>query len=195
MELVLKSDWLYVMDNVLTPEECKKVIEIGEKYMEKSTTMGEYKEGYRTSSNAYVSNRYDDPIIQKINLVTEVLTELPQDNQEELCIVRYDQGQEYKVHHDFLDTTFDNDEETKNELARGGDREITVMFCLNDDMEEGGTLFTNPNIEIRPKTGRCVIWKNYLNGKPNWNSEHAGLPVKNGLKYIAVKWVRKNEFL
>ena len=107
MELVLKSDWLYVMDNVLTPEECKKVIEIGEKYMEKSTTMGEYKEGYRTSSNAYVSNRYDDPIIQKINLVTEVLTELPQDNQEELCIVRYDQGQEYKVHHDFLDTTFD----------------------------------------------------------------------------------------
>lgn len=86
-------------------------------------------------------------------------------------------------------------EEGKAEMARGGDRMFSVMFYLNDDFEEGGTLFVTPNIEVRPKTGRCVIWKNYLGGKPNAQSMHAGLPVKEGIKYIGVKWVRENKFV
>jgi prolyl 4-hydroxylase len=112
--------------------------------------------------------------------------------------VRYEEGEEYKVHQDYLDHTGSgrtNDDETQKELSRGGDRAYTVMFYLNDDIEEGGTFFTSPGIEIRPKTGRCVVWKNYIDGKVNTRSSHAGLPVKKGLKYIAVKWVRINKFV
>ena len=197
MELVLKSDWLYVLDNVLTPEECKEIIDYSNPYMQESETVGKDIENYRTSTNHFINRWVDKEFVKKINLVTEILTELPSENQEDICVVKYNKGQEYKVHHDFLDHGLSEDhqdQETKNELKRGGDRVYTVMFYLNDDILEGGTLFTDPNIEIRPKTGRCVVWKNYLDGKPNYKSQHAGLPVKEGIKYIAVKWVRRNEF-
>jgi len=186
------------MDNVLTPEECKEMIEYADNLMYKSTTVGKIIDGYRTSSNAYIPNHTDLPLIKKMNMVTEILTELPIDNQESVCIVRYEEGEEYKVHQDYLDHTGSgrtNDDETQKELSRGGDRAYTVMFYLNDDIEEGGTFFTSPGIEIRPKTGRCVVWKNYIDGKVNTRSSHAGLPVKKGLKYIAVKWVRINKFV
>tara|TARA_R110001606_G_C15250684_1_gene637349 strand:- start:85 stop:666 length:582 start_codon:yes stop_codon:yes gene_type:complete len=193
MELVIKSDWLYVMDNVLTPEECKELIKMAEPEMESSSTVGKTIHGYRTSSNTYISKDNDNDLIQKINLVTEGLTELPIDNQEDICIVRYLEGEEYKKHCDYM---ADNQtDEGIAELERGGDRVFTVMIYLNDEFEEGGTLFITPNIEVRPKTGRCVIWRNYLNGKPNTNSMHAGLPVKNGEKHIGVKWVRQNKFV
>ena len=191
MELVIKSDWLYVMDSVLTPEECKEIIENGDPNMSKSETVGEEIKGYRTSSNTYVGNK-STPLMEKISLITEVLTEIPMKNQEDLCVVKYEEGEEYKPHHDYF--THQNHEEAREEESRGGDRVYTVMFYLNDDFEEGGTLFLEPNIEVRPKTGRCVIWKNYLDGKPNGKSFHAGLPIKTGVKYIGVKWIRKNEF-
>ena len=192
MELVIKSDWLYVFDNVLTPEECKEIMDMAEDTMEKSRTVGEIIEGYRTSSNTFLDKNLETGIIQKTNLITQVLTELPLENQESICVVKYLKGEEYKQHYDYL--IDDDSEEGKSELARGGDRLYTVMFYLNDDFEEGGTLFVEPNIEVRPKTGRCVIWKNYLEGKPNTLSQHAGLPIKEGIKYIGVKWVRQNEF-
>jgi|TARA_R100000908_G_scaffold64518_2_gene48783 prolyl 4-hydroxylase len=193
MELVIKSDWLYVMDNVLTSEECKELIEIAEPTLEDSTTVGTVIKGYRTSSNTYISKEIDNKVIQATNLITQVLTELPTENQEDMCIVKYREGEEYKKHRDYM---VDNQtEEGKAEMARGGDRAFTVMFYLNDDFEEGGTLFVTPNIEVKPKTGRCVIWKNYIDGKPNTKSMHAGLPIKKGIKYIGVKWVRQNKFI
>ena len=194
MDLVIKSNWLYVMDNVLTPEECEEVIKTADTLMGKSATLGVEIKGYRTSSNAYIEKDTQIPALQKINLITELLTELPSENQEQTCVVRYNKGEEYKTHYDYLDHGKNNYEDSKKELLRGGDRLYSVMFYLNDNMEEGGTVFTVPGIEIRPKTGRCVIWKNYVDGKINRDSEHAGLPVKEGLKYIAVKWVRENKF-
>ena len=193
MELIIKSDWLYVMDNVLTSEQCKELIEMAAPTMNDSTTVGTVIEGYRTSSNTYLSKDMDNKLIQAINLITEVLTELPTENQEDICIVKYLEGEEYKKHCDFM--AGNQTEEGKAEMDRGGDRVFTVMFYLNDDFEEGGTLFVTPNIEVKPKTGRCVIWKNYLDGKPNQKSMHAGLPVKEGIKYIGVKWIRENKFV
>ena len=193
MELVIKSDWLYVFDDVLTPEECEEIINLSEDNMKKSTTVGEEVEGYRTSWNTFLAKERKEEIILKTNLITEVLTSLPIKNQEDICVVRYEKGEEYKEHFDWL--VEDNSQEGKDELKRGGDRVFSVMFYLSEDFEEGGTLFLGPNIEVKPKTGRCVIWRNYLNGEPNRDSKHAGLPVKNGIKYIAVKWVRQNEFI
>jgi len=88
MELVLKSDWLYVMDNVLTPEECEEVIVTAESLMKKSTTIGEDIKDYRTSSNAYIDEDTEIPALKKINLETEMLTELPLENQEHTSVVK-----------------------------------------------------------------------------------------------------------
>ena len=48
---------------------------------------------------------------------------------------------------------------------------------------------------IRPKKGRVILWKNYVDGEQNIMSEHAGMPVTKGKKYVGVKWVRENKFI
>tara|TARA_R110000765_G_scaffold282120_1_gene379308 strand:- start:208 stop:780 length:573 start_codon:yes stop_codon:yes gene_type:complete len=190
MELVLKTNWLYVMDNVLTDEECDELINESDVNMKKSGVVGEKREGYRTSFNTFISNDKELNSIKELNLITQTLTDTELETHESLCIVRYKEGQEYKAHHDYF-----HKETMSEELNRGGDRTFSLLFFLNDDFEGGGTLFTKMNLEIRPKKGRLILWKNYLDGEQNIMTEHAGMPVTKGKKYVGVKWIRENKFV
>ena len=181
MELVLKTHWLYVLDNVLTDEECDELIKESETSMEKSGTVGEKIDGYK--HNKELNS------IKEMNLITQTLTETKLNQHEDVCIVRYEQGQEYKAHHDYFCK-----KTMSEEWERGGDRIFSLLFFLNDDIEGGGTIFTNFNLEIRPKKGRLILWRNYLNGEQNKDSKHAGMPVVSGVKYVAVKWIREKKF-
>jgi len=190
MELVLKTHWLYVLDNVLTDEECDELIKESETSMEKSGTVGEKIDGYRTSFNTFISKHNKElNSIKEMNLITQTLTETKLNQHEDVCIVRYEQGQEYKAHHDYFCK-----KTMSEEWERGGDRIFSLLFFLNDDIEGGGTIFTNFNLEIRPKKGRLILWRNYLNGEQNKDSKHAGMPVVSGVKYVAVKWIREKKF-
>ena len=139
MELIIKSDWLYVMDNVLTPEQCKELMDIAEDKMHRSTTIGKEITGYRTSSNCYLPKDSEDEVVKITNTITEYLTDLPIENQEDICIVKYNKGEEYKEHYDWL--VDDPSDEGKMEMLRGGDRMYTVMFYLNDGFEDIGESF------------------------------------------------------
>ena len=69
------------------------------------------------------------------------------------------------------------------------------MIYLNDDFEGGETHFPSLNLVVKPKKGKLVIWDNVNeDGSLDFNSLHAGLPVKKGFKYIAVIWIRENKF-
>ena len=190
MELVLKTNWLYVMDNVLTDEECDELINESDVNMKKSGVVGEKREGYRTSFNTFISNDKELNSIKELNLITQTLTDTELETHESLCIVRYTEGQEYKAHHDYFCK-----ETMSEQLKRGGDRMFSLLFFLNDDFEGGGTIFTKMGLEIRPKKGRVILWKNYVDGEQNIMSEHAGMPVTKGKKYVGVKWVRENKFI
>ena len=190
MELVLKTHWLYVLDNVLTDQECDELIEESEKSMKKSGTVGKEIEGYRTSFNTFIS-KHNKKLnsIKEMNIISETLTDTKLEQHEDVCIVRYEKGQEYKAHHDYFCK-----KTMANEFVRGGDRLFSLLFFLNDDIEGGGTIFTHLNMEIRPKKGRLILWKNLIDGKQNQDSMHAGMPVVSGVKYVAVKWIREEKF-
>jgi prolyl 4-hydroxylase len=52
------------------------------------------------------------------------------------------------------------------------------------------------NITIKPEKNKMVIWDNLNQDESlNYDSLHAGLPVKSGVKYIAIIWIRKNQFV
>jgi prolyl 4-hydroxylase len=189
MELVLKTKWLYVMDNVLTDQECDELINESEESMYKSGTVGVERKNYRTSFNTFLSKTRDLDSIKETNLITQTLTDTDIETHESLCIIRYEEGQEYKAHHDYFCK-----ETMSEELKRGGDRIFTLLFFLNDGFEGGGTIFTKLGLEIRPKKGRLILWRNYLDGEQNVMSKHAGMPVLKGKKYVAVKWIRENKF-
>jgi hypothetical protein len=57
------------------------------------------------------------------------------------------------------------------------------MTYLNDDFEGGNTTFVHHNIDIKPTTGKTLIWP------AEWTHAHKGNIVESGTKYIATGWI------
>jgi len=100
----------------------------------------------------------------------------------------YEPGQEYRPHPDY----FPPGTPEYDRFARsGGQRTWTFMVYLNDVERGGGTHFTRIDRTVMPERGRALCWNNLTSeGLPNPLTEHAGLPVEAGSKFIITKWFR-----
>ena len=94
---------------------------------------------------------------------------------EEIQILQYEKTQEYKFHHDAA---------TNPELQEYH-RKISVITYLSDGFIGGGTAF--PHATFKPKPGYAIIFPS------NWCYPHAGEPVKEGRKRVAVTWWYVNQ--
>ncbi len=179
------NDWMIVLDKALPERLCDDLIAKNKAHLKASGILGNQIHNYRTSWDIFLDGR--TALTQTIEELIAKFTSLPLENQEGLSIIKYTVGQEYKEHYDFL-------HQVPGEIERGGDRLYTAIFYLNDDFLGGQTYFPKIDLAIIPKKARMLIWKNYINGIPNYDSLHAGLPVESGEKWIATKWVREREF-
>ena len=89
---------------------------------------------------------------------------------EQIQILQYEKNQEYKFHHDAAN------HKERYEFYRT----ISVIVYLTDDFEGGGTSF--PHVTYKPKPGYALIFPS------NWCYPHAGEPVTEGIKRVAVTW-------
>ncbi len=89
---------------------------------------------------------------------------------EGIQVLQYEKNQEYKFHHDAAD------HKERKEFYRT----ISVIVYLTDDFKGGGTLF--PHTSFKPKPGYALIFPS------NWCYPHAGEPVTEGIKRVAVTW-------
>lgn len=108
---------------------------------------------------------------------------------ESLQVVRYQEGEEYRAHHDFVyPPAFRRHQPT---------RFATVLFYLNDDFEGGETVFPravnaqfHDGISVKPKKGKAVLFYNMLpDGNMDDLSQHSSQPVESGEKFLANLWV------
>lgn len=101
---------------------------------------------------------------------------------EPLQILRYKPGQEYRAHFDAIGNA-DNQ------------RILTFLVYLNEDFEGGETYFLKPGLKVRGQKGDGLLFRNAdLSGAPDLNSQHSGLPVTAGEKYLASRWIREHRF-
>jgi prolyl 4-hydroxylase len=101
---------------------------------------------------------------------------------EPLQVLRYRPGQEYRPHFDAI-----GDEDNQ--------RVLTFLVYLNEDYEGGETEFIATGLRVRGKKGDGLLFRNAdASGAPDRNSQHAGLPVTAGEKYLASRWIRKKRF-
>ena len=101
---------------------------------------------------------------------------------EPLQVLRYRPGQEYRPHFDAIA----NDD---------NQRVMTFLVYLNDDYEGGETEFLSTGLKVRGRKGDGLLFRNAeLSGAPDPNSQHAGLPVTAGEKYLASRWIRERRF-
>ena len=175
--------------NLFNKSFCDFLIETASNRLEPAKTVGPQIEGYRVAEYCWVGDLLDNvPQLTELTKYVSHLTGLPIENQEDIHIVKYSKGGEYKIHHDYF---YDNEEE----LSKGGDREYSFLIYLNDDFEGGETEFPQLNKKIKPEIGKGVLWKNlYEDGYPIIESEHAGLPVESGTKWILIIWIREAKF-
>jgi prolyl 4-hydroxylase len=179
-----------ILDNIISNNECLELIKLASKNMHKANTLGENIPNYRIADNTWIFEKNE--LTQKIKKIISEKTNLPIENQEEIHIVKYDIGGEYKSHHDFFHPNTDYYDLS---IKTGGQRAYSCLFYLNDNFVGGETEFPTKKIKITPRIGRLLIWKNlYEDGSLDFESLHAGLPVIDGTKYIAIIWVRENKF-
>lgn|GEM_PF-597360 len=106
--------------------------------------------------------------------------------------VRYEAGQFYGEHLDPLDEATPPG---AAEVARRGQRALTLLVYLNEDFEGGETHFPRLDRKVTPRRGAGLLF--YLldrHGKPDPDARHAGLPVFSGTKYVLNLWVRNRPF-
>ncbi len=135
------------------------------------------------------SNRSAELLFEELDLVTQVIrariaaaTRLPLPLFETPQIMRYDPGEEFQPHFDYLDPAT---------AARSGQRIATFLLYLNDDFEGGETEFPQAGRSVRGQTGDALFFANVDGGnRPDPLTLHAGRPPKAGTKWIFSQWIR-----
>jgi len=114
------------------------------------------------------------------------------DHGEMLSVLVYQEGMYYGPHFDCLVP----DAEGKNpELERSGQRPRTVLIYLNDAYDGGETNFVRAQFSHKGKTGDAIVFSNVLeDGAVDEQSLHESIAVKQGVKWIASKWIRENPY-
>ena len=223
-----ENNFYFEIENALTHEECDNIINYSKNTLSKSKVMSldsnnkyidKEDNSVRTSDQTWLKNNDFKNVINK---VTELVNKYNIDNIddikptqfEEIQVVRYKPTQEYKQHYDICHPIQGAKEHLKtckqDYKKYNSVRYITVLFYLNDGFEGGETYFPRLNKKIIPKKGKALIFFNCnLNKDTNanglcdtiYNSEHAGLPIKNSKnsknskngndeKWIANVWIR-----
>jgi len=96
-------------------------------------------------------------------------------------IYRYDDGQEFGLHHDFPYVP-----KKVPYYEKGGDRSATAIFWLNDDYEGGELYFPLLEVTVNPiKNGMVYFEYDYDDETLNMSTWHKAHQVLNGNKWIA----------
>ena len=175
---------LWEIDGILSPYECDLLIEYGNTHpMEKSRVYS--KDGdsnhnlsdERKSETAWVKDG-DHVCAQKMADSARILTGFPINHQEELQIVKYQEGGKFSPHFDPRNGT-----PAESRIA-------TLLVYLNDDFGGGGTTFVELDLKIKPKKGKGILFVNLDKQRQIIpQSKHCGEVVEKGNKWICTKWI------
>lgn len=191
IEVVSSDPVIAYIENVLTPEECKHIIALAGKSIQRALVAGE-SESVESPSRTGGSTGLEHDTDQTIQSIAERISELvgiPLAHAEPFQVVHYDKDQEYEAHYDAHDLATVMGQ---NCCRNGGQRVVTALVYLNDVSEGGATHFPNIDVSIQAREGRMAIFHNTLPGTADTHpkSLHAGLPVVDGEKWAFNIWFR-----
>lgn len=140
------------------------------------------KDPIRTSDGSTIHWLIEDPALHALNRRLAAATGTSAEQGEAMQILRYRPGQQYRNHLDFVQTS-------ENVRAQ------TALVYLNHDFKGGETCFVKTGLKVKGRKGDALIFRNALSDRrPDPLSEHAGLPVTGGTKYLASRWIRERRW-
>jgi prolyl 4-hydroxylase len=189
--LSVEAPALRVLDGMLTGQECDELIELARPRLQRALTVdseGRHQVDQRRTSEGMFFTLNELPLIGRIEQRLAGLLDVPVNHGEGLQILHYLPGQEYEPHYDW----FDPEQPGYAAItAAGGQRIASVVMYLNSPAQGGGTAFPEIGLTVTARRGAAVYFA-YEGG--DRSSLHAGLPVLQGEKWIATKWLRERPY-
>ncbi len=178
---------VYHFRAIFTPGECRYLMEATGDRFEPSMVYDSnrqlVRDEIRTSDGSTIHWLIEDPAIVALNRRIAAISGSEYEHGEALALLRYSPGQEYRPHFDYV----------KSAANR---RLMTALIYLNEDYEGGETEFVRTGLKVKGGTGDVILFRNEgADGAPNPLSEHAGLPIKRGMKFLATRWIREARWI
>jgi prolyl 4-hydroxylase len=186
-EQVSESPAVYWVRDLFSISECAALIAAAQPFLRKSVVVdpntGQMRaDAIRTSDAAMFPWIDETPFVHALNRRLAAASETDVKQGEPLQVLRYRPGQEYRPHFDAIDNA-------ENQ------RVLTFLVYLNDDYEGGETEFIATGLKVKGRKGDGLLFRNAdMTGARDHNSQHAGLPVTAGEKYLASRWIRERQF-
>ena len=186
-EILAPDDAVVRFAGLLSPAECNHVARTAADLLAPSLVVDpssgkQIANPIRTSDAAVIGPLREDLVIRAINQRIAAISETLVGQGEALTVLRYRAGQQYRPHLDAI-------AKTCNERTK------TVIVYLNEGFSGGETIFPFYGLTINPKGGDAIVFRNTLaNGTIDHRSRHSGEAVRNGVKWIATRWIRERPY-
>ena len=162
-----EGPWVVTFDDFVTEAEIEGMFRHTRANLARSTDQGatdaatgvtaKVVSNRRTSSNSWCMGACEqDPQVRSLVAKIERLTGIASTHYEQFQVLRYEPGEEYQRHHDYVPRT--------GVPEPAGPRLLT-MFLYFSEVEEGGeTGFTDlqPPLLVTPKRGRALLWPSVM---------------------------------
>jgi hypothetical protein len=118
---------------------------------------------------------------------------IPIQHMEGPTVLHYAPGEQITNHYDFVNPRIPNYD---REIAERGQRIVTFLIYLNEDYEGGETDFPELGLRFRGGKRGGLVFANALpSGEPDLRMVHAGLPPRDGAKWLLSQFVRNRVVL
>lgn len=180
----LDEPLIVLLGNVLSNDECNELIQMSKDRLNRSKVGAlHHVDDIRTSSGMFF-HEGENNLVARIEKRASQIMNVPIEHGENLQILHYEPGQEYRPHFDF----FLNPSANNNRIS-------TLVIYLNDVELGGETLFPKVNFSISPRRGNAVYFEYFYNDQElNELTLHAGNPVVLGEKWVATQWMRRQKY-
>ena len=188
---------IWIVDDFVTPEECKILTEHGKPRLQRATVAADdgssiVSEHRKAQQAAYMmdNEKVSDPLDSLYDRVFAMANhhagyDLQRAGQEGFTIIQYNPNDQYTPH---CDGNCEGSQHKKH-----GRVATAVMYCIVPELG-GATTFTNHDIVVKPKVGSATFfsYKDMKTGKmDDGDTEHSGCPVLQGEKWITTVWMRE----
>ncbi|AWV07566.1 2OG-Fe(II) oxygenase [Marilutibacter maris] len=190
-----ESPALRRVDRLLSADECRLLVACAQPQLRDSMTVdpvsGEARANpLRTSRDASFDPLAEDFALRCVQLRIAQAAQMELVHAEQLIVLRYAPGQQYRPHRDYLPPAT-----LAGDRPEAGNRARTICVYLNAVADGGATAFPDAGLSVAPQPGCAVVFDNLdADGGPEPRSLHAGEPVVEGEKWLATLWLRERDY-
>jgi len=182
------APWVVTLDRFLNDSEADAFIHTCSDHFERSLA-GDALSPVRTSFQCWCSQNACDghPITEAVARRISDLVRAPVRYFEPFQVLRYEEGQFYRTHHD----------QNSGLFTPQGPRVYTFFMYLSTPEAGGGTRFNDLGITVPAIKGNAVIWPSVMDRNPDVDeprTRHESVPVESGVKYASNIWVHNYDY-